>query len=277
MEKFKKFLLENNKIIPKDYNEGFGTTYERVMLNKLLIQFQRKYGFKKVLEGPDDGMSGLKGINSLYLSQRCKKTVFMYLDKKNIEITKNFLKDKKNRLTFKYCSKETKFPIEDKSFDLVWNFCVFEHYYNSEELLKEMKRITKKYILIITQNIYNIGTPAHVIHHILKNKRWDHGNPKFMKLKSIKKILLKSKIKILCSGYVDVPPWPDTWDMPVRSLLKNFTLSFNKNWFWNLYDCKDIKKTKKLIDKYSIFEKSKAFKIIKPLFAHHIYFLGEIY
>lgn len=56
-------------------------------------------------------------------------------------------------------------PYEDNTFDVIFACHSFEHCENPVKALKEMQRVTKKYIFLIT--------PCHCEHHILKSDE-DH-------------------------------------------------------------------------------------------------------
>jgi hypothetical protein len=48
---------------------GLGTTYERVAVAQLLEDLGRRYTIGSVLEGPTDGITGIRGLNSVPLAQ----------------------------------------------------------------------------------------------------------------------------------------------------------------------------------------------------------------
>ena len=75
---------------------GMGIPYERWSLKRLLEKLYFIYNFSSVLEGPADGMAGIKGLNSLPFSQlNCNVTVHLPVEKQ-IEIAKEvFLLHKK--------------------------------------------------------------------------------------------------------------------------------------------------------------------------------------
>ena len=44
-------------------DEGLGSSYERIVLNRLIAEAVREYGVKSILESPSFGFTGLSGIN----------------------------------------------------------------------------------------------------------------------------------------------------------------------------------------------------------------------
>ena len=48
--------------------EGLGTLYERLILHSFFRKFIVKYRIKKAIECPSFGITGISGINSLYLA-----------------------------------------------------------------------------------------------------------------------------------------------------------------------------------------------------------------
>lgn len=190
------------------FNEGYGTAYERFSLNKFIIGMVNKYNISTVLEMPANGIMGIPGIKSMIFAKLgCKVTVS--------HPSQEFLNNAKR--IWDCFGLEADFVksywinsvFNDDSFDLVWNFCVYEHFENPKEVVREMLRVTKKYIFIENQNIHNIGLPLHRLYHILKNETWDHGNVQQMRLSNLRKIIDELNAIEIDIGATDMPPWPD--------------------------------------------------------------------
>ncbi len=262
---------------PRDYDEGFGTVYERYVMEKYLRDLKRRLNIESVFEGPSDGITGIRGINSYPFADEGCEVTYYTPSKREEEYTKTAwnLISPDSRVTIK-TGKPLSFPFEDDSFDLSWNFCILEHLKNPVALASEMVRVSKRYVLFMTQNVFNIGTFPHVIYHLLYRKPWDHGMLRWMSFGGIKKIVSKLELNIIEEGVIDVPPWPDTWDMPVRGFFKKGMESIGESWNWStLTSLAKDSKPNPLIRRVELFEKLPLPTALKLPFAHHLYVLCE--
>ena len=132
------------KYSPDDYDEGMGTVYERIMINDYFRKLIKKYDIQSVFEGPSDGITGVRGVNSLIFAKNGKKVVYYTPSKVEEEKAKEIWKNIGKGVTAEIKQGEPlKFPFEDDTFDLVWNFCIAEHFQDPIALVKEMKRVLK--------------------------------------------------------------------------------------------------------------------------------------
>ena len=188
--------------------EGYGTEYERFALNKFAVKMVKKYDISTVLEMPANGVMGISGIKSLVFAKLgCDVTVshpsqeFLDNAKKIWDcfgLEADFVKTHWLNSIFK-----------DDSFDLVWNFCVYEHFDDPEEVIREMLRVTNKYVFLEIQNVHNIGLPVHRLYHLIHNQPWDHGNMRQMNISTLTNILNGLNAISTEIGATDMPPWPD--------------------------------------------------------------------
>ena len=189
-------------------NEGKGTAYERFALNKFLEKLVKRFPIKTVLELPADGIMGLPGLKSFILaSQGCEVTLANPSDKALAEM--KMLWDSLGRQAQFVQAGFEKTDFADQSFDLVWNFCVFERFKKPELVVAEMCRLAKKYVLIEIQNVFNVGTFLHKSWHSFKREAWDHGEIAKMNWKTPAAMLKQNGFKIKEVGGTDLPPWPD--------------------------------------------------------------------
>jgi ubiquinone/menaquinone biosynthesis C-methylase UbiE len=190
------------------FDEGYGTEYERYALNRFISQMIDRYSISKVLEMPANGVMGIPGIKSMIFAKiGCEVTV--------AHPSREFLENaKKIWDAFGLDANFVKTPwinsvFEDNSFDLVWNFCVFEHFDDPKRVIQEMLRITRRYIFIEIQNVFNPGFPIHRFYHFIRKEPWDHGSPSKMKLSRIRNIITELNATTVETGATDMPPWPD--------------------------------------------------------------------
>jgi len=189
-------------------HEGYGTEYERFAMNKFVAKMVKKYDISTVLEMPANGVMGISGIKSLMFARvGCDVTVshpsqeFLDNAKKMWDcfgLEANFVKTHWVNSIF-----------DDNSFDLVWNFCVYEHFDNPEAVIREMLRVTNKYVFLEIQNVHNIGLPVHRLYHLFHNQPWDHGNMRQMKISTLSNIFNGLNAVGTEIGATDMPPWPD--------------------------------------------------------------------
>ncbi|EKD56571.1 MAG: hypothetical protein ACD_58C00146G0008 [uncultured bacterium] len=266
----------------KYYNEGLGTVYEKLMLNELFLSLINKYSLKSILEIPIRGMSGIPGMNSYqFIKDGCNLTL-ADTDHQLIQDIKEYWQEVNRKPKIDYVSDLTNLPYKNNSFDLVWNFSALWYHNNADKIIKEMVRVSKKYILISATNVWQPG-------YLLRKSWIDKNffktvNEKWTRLPEIKKVLKKEGVKIVKENVIDVPPFPDTC-MPVGQLLEKFGIkSKNKsnqnddnNWFWttmDYYKGLDNELPNK-VAKYTFVEKFPLPWQIKLYWAHHRYIIGE--
>jgi hypothetical protein len=283
----------NNQFINlcKTLNEGYGTYYERLALTTLLNRVIRDNNIHSLCEFPANGIMGVPGINSLGIDETIPITLTSPSEKLLSEMKQIWkIVRSINSVTFKE-DDYTKSTLSDNSYDLVYNFCVYEQLTEEEGqlLLKEMYRVSRKYVLFFVHNDKTILT--------LFKKIFSSND---------KKIILKRNIQSILSfynhvglhvvtkerGYFDFPPWPDI-NMNLTGSLHKTNLEYKEL-------CKQAQKlrphvkTKKiddiingnfsesddssmirLIDWWLKHMESKTPKFIKRWWAHHPYILLE--
>ena len=188
--------------------ESFGVTYERYAINRLLIKIAKKYKIKDVLEIPAYGAKAMPGIYSLgFAIAGCDVYLINVTHRaKNVWHTLGF----DQNVHFIECRDVEHTELSNDMFDLVWNCLIFTTYENPDNLLKEMIRVSKKYILITSVNAYNLGFPWHRLLHIITRIPWTHGNTAYNRIGYMVQLFKKHGLKIVEIGVVDTPPWPDT-------------------------------------------------------------------
>lgn len=264
------------------YNEGLGTVYERFMLNNYFENIIKKEKIEKVLECPFYGMSGLTGINSVFFAQNGCEVTLIDHDKEYIEEAEYLWKDigLNNFLETLVIDFSSKLPFEDEYFDLVWNFAALWHWDNTDELVNELCRVSKKYVYIAMPNSKQIG--YFLRKYWLDKDFFNNIDETWMDLKICKKIIEKKGFKIIDQGVLDIPPWPDTC-MPIKELLNKLGINItpnkvsDNNWNWNImaYFKGEDYSLKRKVDKYTIIERLPVPWQLKKIWAHHCYILCE--
>lgn len=277
-------------------NEGYGTYYERLALTALLNRVIRKNNVHSVCEFPSNGVMGIPGINSLGIDETIPITL-TNPSKELLSEMKQIWKRIRSTTNVAFKTDDyTKSSLHDDSYDLVYNFCVYEHLTEDEgkQLLREMCRVSRRYVLLFVQNKNNIAIPFHILINTLRREMWSNGSIKRYNLKKIQTDCMSQNLPmhVVEKGYFDFPPWPDI-NMNITGSLHESNLEYKEL-------CKQAQKlrphvkTKKLDDiingNFSESDdssmirlinwwlkhmESKTPKLIKRWWAHHPYILLE--
>ncbi len=100
-------------------------------------------------------------------------------------------------------------PFDKNSFDMAWNFVTWTELDKPELFLKEMKRVSAKYVLLVTCNNFQPGYPWHRFLHLLFGFPWTHGQVKYNHMTKVKRMFGKVGLKVAEYGAIDTPGWPD--------------------------------------------------------------------
>ncbi|MEO8285664.1 MAG: class I SAM-dependent methyltransferase [Chloroflexota bacterium] len=230
-----KFIERNVSVAPQDLDEGIGTVYERVVIDDYFRDLQKRFNIMTVLENPADGVTGVPGMNSLEFARNGGTVAMSNPSVKMLEGARAVWEKQGliDQATFTRCEVDD-IPFADNSFDLVWNYCMFERFLDPGPVVSEMKRVSNKYVLLMTQNVYNWGTVFHKVYHNIGDLEWDHGYGQQMTFPAIRKAVRAQGMRIVEEGTVDIPPWLDTWDMPLRGVLKQLLGAVGMKWEWKI-------------------------------------------
>jgi SAM-dependent methyltransferase len=229
------FIERNVSVAPRDLDEGIGTVYERVVIDDYLREMQTSRDIQKVLENPADGVTGVPGLMSLEFARNGGEVWLANPSQRMLDGAQRVWQQEGliERGHFTKCEVEAT-PFEDDTFDLVWNYCMFERFRDPAPLVAEMTRVSRQYVLLMTQNVFNFGTVFHKIYHAMEHQAWDHGHDRQMTMGAIRRALSQQGLHIEHEGTVDVPPWLDTWDMPLRGELKKILAGIGARWEWRM-------------------------------------------
>lgn len=188
-------------------HEGLGSSYERIILNRLLLDLKNKYDIKSLLEVPIFGFTGITGINSvdLYLSG-CDVTLVDH-DKERIVCVDQILKDLDVEIKVEKVESYNTLPFHDKSFDMTWNFSALWFVEDLNIFLSELSRITKKVILLCVPNQSGMGYRWQKAHSDIPSDivfNENNINPSL-----IKTHMRKLDWHFVSEAYIDCPLWPD--------------------------------------------------------------------
>jgi len=144
-------MLEKNKF--KNYH-GQSDLYQNKLAHvwlKILQKFpQLNYKIALLMKIPKNGKIldvGCGNGTFLKFIHTIRPDIKLY----GVDVSKDFINEYPHYIRFKEASGD-KLPFKSNVFDLVFCQHVLEHVQNPEDFIKEFRRVTKNYIVIITPN-----------------------------------------------------------------------------------------------------------------------------
>ncbi|MBN2565148.1 MAG: hypothetical protein JXB46_05510 [Candidatus Eisenbacteria bacterium] len=261
---------------------GLGTTYERIALARLLIRLAERYEIRSVLEGPTDGITGIRGLNSVPLAQSGASVELVLADGDEISLARRAwdLLALADRVTIRASNGAT-LSAPPRAYDLVWNFNSLPQVPSPERLLDEMCEASRAYVMVFVSNTWNYGFPVHRLHHLAAGEAWSHGDISVMNTRAIARSLAARGFDVVERLLVDTPWWPDI-DSPIEEVAATF-LPFLKRrvsgskrlerYTWTVenlpyFDDKKLGDLLPEISRHFAIERT-GFKPLQLLFAHH--------
>jgi SAM-dependent methyltransferase len=187
--------------------EVFGVTYDRYVLLQLHKHLTHELNLKTVAEMPSHGAKAAGSLYSIGFGLAgCDVTLVnpeaeMMYGWEYLGIA--------DRVKTAYDRDVYRSGFDDGQFDLVWNFVTWTELRDPVRYLQEMKRISKKYVLLVTCNNFQPGYPWHRFLHFIFNFPWTHGQVKYNHITKVKKMFRESGLDVMEYGAIDTPGWPD--------------------------------------------------------------------
>jgi len=246
--------------IDRESDVGIGVVYEQFRLNLLLGRIVKKYNAKTVLESPIYGMAGLTGINSMVLPEPGVKVTLADCPE-HINIAEKAWQRAKRNIDMVQLDGDI-LPFKNNQFDLAYNFAALWHLDNPEKRIVEMCRVSNL-VLICMPNPWNPCFQIRKLFGFLpKQKIWANE-------RKISECLVANGFKIVETGLLDIPPWPDLV-VSLKSIIPDSKKS--KSWRWSMLDYySGNSDMKNKIKKLYFIEDSCLPGFIKKLWAHHFY------
>lgn len=187
--------------------EVFGVTYDRYVLLQLQGIFARDLKLKKIVEMPSHGAKaagslysigfGLAGCNVTLVNPELD--MLKGWDELGIRSRVEVIEDVDPYRT----------AFNDGQFDMAWNFVTWTELDNTERYLKEMKRISNKYVLLVTCNNFQPGYPWHCLIHKMFGFPWTHGQVEYNHITRVRGLFCEVDLEVIEYGAIDTPGWPD--------------------------------------------------------------------
>jgi len=261
---------------------GMGTTYERIAVARMLERLATRHAIETVLEGPTDGITGIRGLNSVPLAQRGARVELILADEDEAVLALRAwdLLGLSELVTVR-SSPELRLEVPARSFDLVWNFNSLPQAADPERLVREMCEASARFVLIFVSNKWNYGFPVHRLHHRIAGEEWSHGDIATMDTRKIAGLLGAQGFEVVERLLVDTPWWPDI-DSPIEEVAATFVPFLRhlksgsarlERYTWTIDDLPyfDTEKRKAVVaelERHFVIENARHFPL-KVLFAHH--------
>ncbi len=188
--------------------EVFGVSYERYALQNLFLRLRRKLSITSVIEMPASGAKAMPSLYSLGFALAGCQVTLVDADPEGLALWQGLgLNEKLETLSSEQLSSAL---AEKRKWDVCWNFAVVPISGDPEALIERMSKCSKKWLMLVNVNRYNIGFNLHRMVHKLWKIPWTHGDLRFFSPFETAKFLRKNNLHNISWGVVDCPPWPDS-------------------------------------------------------------------
>jgi hypothetical protein len=191
----------------KKETEVFGVTYDRYVLIQLHRILAQTLSLKTVVEMPSHGAKAAGSLYSIGFGLAgCKVTLInpeleMMVGWKNLGID--------SLVTTRSDIDVYQTGFQTNSYDIAWDFVTWTELDDPIRYLNEMKRISSKYVMLVTCNNFQPGYPWHRFLHFIFGFPWSHGQVQYNHITRVKKLFRQSGMKVTEYGAIDTPGWPD--------------------------------------------------------------------
>lgn len=188
-------------------HEGLGSSYERIVLNRLLFSLKQRYGFQKILESPSFGFTGISGINLVALAQAGCEVFLEDSHDERLDLIRRSWQELGLPLESRLNETFEHLDYPDASFDFAFNFSAIWFVKDLKIYLAELTRVVASTILICVPNRDGIGFKGQLQGY--SPTLYPQLQPSFIDPQSIITLMRRQNWKLQEWDYVDCPPWPD--------------------------------------------------------------------
>jgi len=253
--------------------EVFGVNYERFSLGRYIKTFARKNNIKTVCELPALGTKAAPSLYSIDFALAGAKVVLVNGVKASLKFYRELGVEGNVEIIKTEDISKTFFDVG--SFDFVWNFAFIPTYEDKAALIKEMIRISKRYVAVFSVNAKNVGFPLHCFAHRITKIPWTHGDTNFNRPAYLKNFLKEQGLKHVKIGVVDCPVWPDSIGFRDIRLHKSGITFDNVNWQIPYISYLKTNNFPMWLKYVYFIEKLPLPLFIKHIYAHIFYVIGE--
>ena len=188
-------------------DEGLGSSYERVILNRKLEAIRQQYAVRSVLEAPAFGFTGLSGINSMGLAQKGVNVSLLDHDRERVKRIREVWTEVGLPLDAGVVDDYSHLPFKTRTFDMSWNFAALWFVQDLDQFLSELARLTSKVIVIGVPNKSGIG---YWIEKLSSGVDLDSTvHEQNILPKRIVRSMKRHGWQLAEYAFFDAPPWPD--------------------------------------------------------------------
>lgn len=271
------------------HDSGLGTTYERWALNSFLERVRLDCSVKTVLEGPGDGITGIAYLNSLGLARAGAHATLAVTEPRRAEYAQQVWQryaPRSHQPQIRLVDPPGSLDTFDAQFDLVWNFNIANRHPRPFDLVRQMARASRKYVMVVVPNRRNYGFFLHRLQHRASQEAWDHGPIDLLAAAPYQKIFIELGLRVREVGWLDCPWWPDIVDF--GAMLTSFLpflhsaaerLKPENRLVWPAdglpyYEPHKYPQVHAHMRRLAVFEHCR-YPAIKQRFAHHVAILAE--
>ena len=268
-----------------NYDEGLGLVYERFVLNDFLDDLRRRARIQTVLEAPIYGMAGVSGINSVKLAQDGCRVTLVDDEPDRAEHVRRIWSELDLAPDLQTISPDRwgALPFPDASFDLAWNWAALWYLPDAAALLRELARVSRHLVFVAMPNNLQVGYWMRKL--VIDRDFFPTVDERWVNIGLVRRTLEEAGVKIIASGVLDVPPWPDTV-MPANEVLKRLGIRSQKledqftgdSWSWSTmaYYLNEQPDLRERVIKYAWLDHARLPWQMKAVWAHHRWLLGEV-
>ncbi len=188
-------------------HEGMGSSYERIVLNRKLLQLAEKHGIATAIETPCFGFTGISGINLMALADKGIAISLEDDDPQRLELIEALWQRLGRHLQTRLNPGFRQLDYPDASFDLSFSFSALWFVDGLRDFMNELARITAKLIFISVPNRDGLGYKLQFRDY--SPQRYPSLKPEQIDPPSIITLLVRAGWQLLEADYIDCPPWPD--------------------------------------------------------------------
>jgi len=187
--------------------EVFGVTYDRYVLLQLHQTLANQLRLASIVEMPTHGAKAAGSLYSLGFGMAgCRVT----LVNPEMEMMHGWEETGLGERVSVYSDIDVYHTgFKDRQFDLAWNFVTWTELDDPPGFLEEMKRISNRYVMLVTCNNFQPGYPWHRLIHKMFGFPWTHGRVRYNHITRVKKMFRQIGLRVVEYGAIDTPGWPD--------------------------------------------------------------------
>jgi hypothetical protein len=187
--------------------EVFGVTYDRYVLLQFHKTLVRDLRLRHIVEMPSHGAKAAGALYSIGFGLAGCRVTLVNPEMEMMAGWEALGLGKRVETTAGIDLYKT--PFRFGAFDMAWNFVTWTELENPLEYLKEMRRISKRYVFLVTCNNFQPGYLWHRLLHKIYGFPWTHGQVKYNHITTVRRLFEEAGLEVMEYGAIDTPGWPD--------------------------------------------------------------------